>query len=238
MIQLFKNFINFLLPPRCLLCGKVICTDDSLCLTCFEKINFITRPYCTHCGKPLNTPFDADFDCVECLQKKFPFRLCRSAIEYDENSKKLILDFKFFDHIQNKNLLARWLFMAGKDIFDKGIDIIVPIPLHYKRLLKRKYNQSAVLCAELAKLSHIPTDYKTLKKVKQTIPQVQCSQEQRLVNVRNAFQIVNPTRIKGKRVLLIDDVFTTGSTMRECANTLLKAGAQSVDVLTVARVCK
>ena len=163
--------------------------------------------------------------------------MCRSAVIYDENSKKLILDFKFFDHLENKSLLANWLLLAGKDIFKEGVDLLIPVPLHFSRLLKRKYNQSAVLCDALSKLSHIPANYKALKKTKHTLPQVSCNGKQRLKNVRNAFDVIHPEMVKNKRIVLIDDVFTTGSTLKECARVLKKAGAKSVDALTIARVC-
>ncbi|MCM1323090.1 MAG: ComF family protein [Acetobacter sp.] len=237
MIHWLKAFIYTILPPRCLLCGKVIHSDNSLCSDCFSNINFITKPYCKHCGFPLSE-FETDsLYCLTCLSKKSPFRLSRSAVKYDNFSKKLILDFKFSDRLENKTLLAHWLFVAGEDIFNQGIDVIIPVPLHYARLFKRKYNQSAVLAAELSKLCHRPVDYKVLRKIKHTTPQIECSGKQRSRNVKNAFQIISPEKIKGKRIVLIDDVFTTGATLTECAKALKCAGAKSVDTLTVARVC-
>jgi len=240
MIKWFKCLLNLILPQRCLLCGRVIQSENSLCADCFKEINFIVAPYCQHCGKPLDLGRDdiQELMCISCLNKKDIFRLCRSAIIYDDKSKKLILDFKFADHLENKLLLSKWLYYAGRDIFDTEVDLIIPVPLHYTRLIKRKYNQSAVLAAELSKLTNISADYKSLKKIRYTIPQVQCDGKRRKINVRNAFVVTNPDRIKGKRIVLVDDVYTTGATMRECAKVLLKSGAKSVDVLTVARVCK
>ena len=233
-----RFLLDILLPPRCLLCGKEIHSDNSLCAECFAKIDFISEPYCQKCGRPFPITVIGSYSCASCLQCKNPFRLCRAAVEYNDHSKKLILDFKFFDHIENKMLLARWLYIAGKDIFQAGADLIIPVPLHYTRMFKRKYNQSAVLSAALSNLCGIPADYKSLKKRHATMPQVSCSRKQRLKNVRNAFEVANPENIRGKRVVLIDDVFTTGSTLKECAKVLKKAGAKSVDALTVARVCR
>lgn len=239
MIRFLKVLINFILPLRCLVCGKIMRTHGCLCPECFENINFITKPYCQRCGKPLNGDIDdiQGLCCVSCLNKKNYFRLCRSAIEYDNFSKKVILDFKFKDHLENRKLLAQWMNFAGKDIFDSGVDLIIPVPLYFTRLFSRKYNQSAILAAELSKLTSLPADYKSLKKIRNTLPQVLCNGKKRKVNVRNAFQVVHPDKIKGKRIVLIDDVYTTGSTLRECSKVLLKAGAKSVDILTVARVC-
>lgn len=237
MIKWLKTFIDIILPPRCLLCGKVIHSDNTLCGECFSKINFISKPYCKHCGLPLIDNTQNELGCMSCLSDKNHFRLCRSTIKYDNFSKKIILDFKFSDRLENKKLLSRWLFIAGEDIFKQGIDVIIPVPLHYARLFKRKYNQSAVLAEGLSKLCNIPADFSSLKKIKHTTPQILCSGKQRTQNVKNAFQVVAPEHLKGKRIVLIDYVYTTGSTLNECAKALKKAGAKSVDALTIARVC-
>lgn len=239
MMAWFKTFLNFILPPRCLLCGKIIKSEDSLCPDCFENISFITEPYCKYCGIPLNGDKDDVFElvCFSCLNRNNSFRLSRSAIKYDQFSKKLLLDFKFADHVENRLLLARWLYFAGRDIFKEGVDLIIPVPLHYTRIIQRKYNQSAMLAADLSTLCRIPVNYKCLKKIRYTKPQVQCSGKKRKSNIKDAFEVVNPECIKGKRIVLIDDVYTTGSTMHECIKVLKKAKAKSVDILTVARVC-
>lgn len=233
----FKLLINAILPARCLLCGKVVHEDNSLCSECFEQISFITKPYCQHCGMPLDGKISDDMYCVHCLNEKHIFRYARSAIKYDEYSKKLMLDFKFYDHIENRILLSKWLNLAGRDIFKEGVDLIIPVPLHFTRMFVRKYNQSAILARELSKQTGVKAEYKVLVKTKKTIPQVMCDSKQRMKNVKNAFAVKNFDLIKGKRIVLIDDVFTTGATLKECAKTLKKAGAKSVDALTVARVC-
>lgn len=238
MIQWLKTVIDFILPPRCLLCNKVIHTDNSLCTECFDKISFIAKPYCKHCGKPL--PYNHsphELYCAECLsQKDFQLFMCRSAIKYDVFSKKLILDFKFSDHIENKSLLAQWLFFAGRDIFSYKPDVILPVPLHYSRLFQRKYNQSAVLACELSKLTNIPADYSILKKYRYTKPQTICNGKQRQKNIKDAFIVNDCAVVTGKHVVLIDDVYTTGATLTECAKVLKKSGAKKVSALTVARV--
>lgn len=238
MIRWFKKFIDWVLPPRCLICGKIIGADNALCPECFNNLTFITKPYCQHCGRPLSfTNLGKDLYCPKCLKKRDSvFYLCRSAIEYDEYSKKLILDFKFADHLENRYLLTQWLILAGKDIFETHPDIILPVPLHYSRLFKRKYNQSAILARELAKKTNIPARYDILKKYRYTKPQVICSGKQRRKNIKDAFVVTKPDFIKGKNIVLIDDVYTTGSTLKECAKVLKKAGAKNVSALTVARV--
>lgn len=238
MIRWLKKFINLILPPRCLICGKIIENDNALCPECFNHITFITKPYCLHCGRPLSfTNLDKDLCCPKCLTKKDSvFYLCRSAIEYDEYSKKLILDFKFSDHLENRYLLTQWLIFAGKDIFDTHPDIILPVPLHYSRLFQRKYNQSAILVRELSKKTHIPAYYNILKKCRYTKPQVICSGKQRRKNIKDAFVVTKPDFVRDKNIILIDDVYTTGSTLKECAKVLKKCGAKNISTLTIARV--
>lgn len=240
MFEWLGRFIDFVLPPRCLNCGKVINNDNGLCGECFSGISFITSPYCKKCGIPLaKTISDNGIICMDCLdgKKKKYFRLSRAMIEYDKSSKKIVLDFKFLDHLENKKLLVNWLEIAGKDIFNEGVDLILPVPLHYTRVFERKYNQSAILAKELAKRKGIDIDFGCLKRCKKTQPQVMCSGKNRKKNVKGAFEVIDNSKIKGKRIVLVDDVYTTGSTLRECAKALLKAGAKSVDTLTIAKVC-
>lgn len=176
--------------------------------------------------------------CPSCLaNKNRVFRLSRSAFVYDEASKNLILALKFMDKTENARFLAESLSFFGQDILNAGVDVIIPVPLHTKRLRKRHYNQSAVLAKELGKLWGVEVDYTSLIRHINTRPQVEFSGRMRLDNVKGAFRVINPQNIKGKRVVLLDDVLTTGSTLKQSTLTLKKAGAKSVDTLTVARVC-
>lgn len=238
-MNIFQPLLNLFLPPRCIKCGRVLSGDDGLCLECFNEISFIARPYCQKCGHPFDEdPGAGKKFCGGCLQKPHtPFRLSRSALKYDEASKNLILAFKFMDKTENAKVLGRWLNMAFKDIKEAGVDLIIPIPLHYTRLVKRRYNQSALLAKELAKASGVAVDYTSVEHHVRTKPQVEFSGHARIKNVKDAFRVKNTQKIKGKRIVLIDDVMTTGSTLKECALALKRAGAKSVDTLTVARVC-
>lgn len=237
----WQKIVDFILPPRCALCGRVLKADKGICDDCISQIEFLKSPVCYHCGQPLGGGSDvvahSHLLCGECIKpRKRIFRLSRSAFAYDDFSKKLILDFKFRDHTELAELLAKILYVAGKDIFDKGVDVIIPVPLHFTRLIGRKYNQSALLAKELGKLTHIKVDNLGLKKIRKTKPQVECDRHQRLHNLKDAFVARHASTLKGKRVLLIDDVMTTGSTLKECALSLRKAQVKSVDCLTLARV--
>lgn len=238
-MKILKAILNIILPPRCLCCGKVLNGDDGLCPECFNEVTFISEPYCKKCGHPFaEVAPGSKMLCGRCLKKaRSPFRLSRSALVYDDASKNMILNFKFNDKTENAITFAKWLKLAGRDIWAEGVDVIMPIPLHYTRLLKRRYNQSALLAHELSLLSGIPVDYDAVVRHKKTRPQVEFSGHERVKNVKGVFRIKHPERIKGQRVLLLDDVLTTGSTLKECALVLKQSGAKSVDTLTIARVC-
>lgn len=239
MLSIFRSFLNFLLPPRCMCCGKIIEGENGLCAQCFNQTTFISEPYCRKCGLPFvdSASINKRMLCPKCIKDKKPlFRFVRSAVKYDGHSKKTILAFKFMDKTENAKVYAKWLKIAGKDIFDAGVDVFVPVPLHYMRLIKRRYNQSALLADELACLTGIKSDVFSLIKFKPTKPQVSFSGKAREKNVKGVFKVKHPEKIKGKRVVLIDDVLTTGSTLKECAKALHDAGAASVDALTIARV--
>lgn len=236
--DLLEIFLDFILPRRCLKCGKILPEPGYLCEECSMSINFIGPNCCRKCGHPLyEENSGSSMLCAGCLKRKRNFyRLSRSAVVYDESSKNLILGFKFLDKTENANLLAAMLKVAGRDIFEAGADVLIPVPLHYTRLIKRRYNQSSLLALKLGKMVNLPVDSFSLVKHKRTRPQTEFSGKERVVNVKNAFSVRYPERIRGKRVILIDDVMTTGSTLKESARALHKAGAKSIDILTVARV--
>lgn len=238
-MSLFRDILNLILPPRCAICGQVLADDKGICDDCIGQFEFISDNVCYYCGQPHSNFKDkkGHFVCGRCLgHPKRLFRLSRSACSYDDISQKLIVDFKFHDRTDLASLLAKMMYVAGKDIFSSGVDVIIPIPLHYTRLLKRKYNQSALLAKELSKLSGVKVCYGAVVKSKRTRPQVECSGQERLNNVRDAFSVKDALALKGKRVLLVDDVLTTGSTLKECARAVKKAKPKSIDSLTVARV--
>lgn len=233
-----EKIVDLLFPYRCLKCGKILDSAGYLCEDCVGEINFIKPPYCQKCGSPLHI---ADNDspklCGICSQNKKSFyRLARSAMVYDNSDKNLIIAFKFFDKTENAKLLAAMLKIAGKDIFDTGVDVIIPVPLHYTRLIKRRYNQSVLLADKLGHMINVPVDRFSLIRHRKTRPQVEFSGRERITNVKDAFSVKYPDKIRNRRIVLIDDVMTTGSTLKECAAALHKSGAKSIDVLTVARV--
>ena len=161
--------------------------------------------------------------------------MARSILEYDDFSKQLILAFKHGDQTHLTPILVKFLTLADPEIF-KNVDMIAPVPLHWKRRFRRQYNQSALLGKALGKQKNIPFEPLVLKRIKNTESQGHKHQKQRQLNVKGAFKVIKPNLIFGKTVLLIDDVMTTGATINECAKVLRRAGAKEVKVLTVYRV--
>ena len=241
MINLLRLLINAVLPPRCIKCGKILSEHNGLCPECFNKIRFVSAPLCACCGRPFSDEalplhHNQKLLCGTCLQNKYPlFTKRRFAFVYDDNSKSLILNFKFLDKTNYTSVLGDMLWRAGHDIWLEEPDLIIPVPIHRQRLLERRYNQSALLVRHLAKRTHIPADYLSLQRIRHTIPQVQLSGSARRNNLKHAFAVKCPQKIKGKSVVLIDDVETTGSTLIECAKVLKKTGAKKIYALTLAR---
>lgn len=237
MNRIIKICLDFLLPPTCPVCKERISEAVGLCPKCFSKLEFIGTQKCSICGRPLDTIVPGMAVCGSCLKDPPPFHQAISILKYNDISKKLILAFKHGDHLELTDLLIKLISQNSFHIIEQN-DILIPVPLHWTRLQKRKYNQSAIIAQKLAIKYKKTYEPETLKRLKATKSQGHLSPQKRKENVKGCFIIKNPAKIRGKTVLLIDDVYTTGSTVNECAKILLKAGAKQVDVLTLAKVVK
>lgn len=219
------------MPPRCLISGKILQGDVGLSAEIFLKFYFISDPFCKKCGSPL---ISKNVPCPACHNRVFDFDQGRSAFLYTEETKDLLLKFKHGDALFFAPTFIKWLKRCGSDLTSSA-DIIVPVPLHYVRLWKRGYNQSAILAKGLSKKKVI---LDLLLRNKNTPTQENKTAEQRYINIMGAFSI-NPKHahlVKNKNVLLIDDVLTSGATASFCAKELKKYGAKEVNLLTLARV--
>lgn len=234
--------MNILLPPQCPVCRRLVEKQHTLCSDCFKKIHFITPPVCRVCGKPfVFLPSDDNknkktFLCLACANQKYFFKAARAGVVYDTASKKIILPFKHADRTDFAHFICSVMQSAGKELFPK-VQAVLPVPIHKFRLLKRKYNQSALLAQKIADKENLLYLPDALQKVTPTQSQGHLNRNNRRKNVRHSFAVVKKELIQGKSLLLIDDVFTTGATVNECAKTLKKAGAKEVYVLTFAKVC-
>jgi ComF family protein len=234
------KMIDAVLPPRCVITGDVVDFQGMIAPEAWRKLSFISQPYCDCCGFPFEyAPMEGEVLCAACLRKKPEYTKARAALAYDNASRDLILGFKHGDKTHAVVAMAPWLRQAAGNILNE-CDIIIPVPLHRWRLLRRRYNQSALIAQAIANETGKTCLTNALMRTRATPVQGHLNISERARNVRKAF-MVSPAalpKIQGKNVLLIDDVYTTGATVSECAKSLFAAGAGEVNVLTLARVIK
>ncbi len=230
---------DVLLPERCYVCGEIVSGGGGLCAPCWEKITFVTAPLCWRCGRPYEFEIPGKQQCAACLRRPPVYDKARSCMVYDDGSRSLVLAFKHADRVDMAPVLAGWLQRAGADVIGAA-QLITPVPLHWTRLWSRRFNQSAELARHLARLAGKTYAPEIIRRKRRTPSQARLRAGARAKNVRGAFSVPKKSarRITGKRILLIDDVLTTGSTLNACAGVLLWAGAEAVDVLTLARVVR
>jgi ComF family protein len=232
-----KSVLDLIFPPLCIGCrGEVM--DSGLCAQCWSKVTFLDGPVCACCGLPFGVALDAEMLCAACLAAPPAFDSARAILSYDEHSRDAILALKYADRLELVPGFARWLGRSGQALLAR-CDLVVPVPLHRGRLWQRRYNQAAELARRLARDWNRPCDPLALKRSRATPSQgAMASAKARRRNVQRAFQVPDRGRVAGKRVLLLDDVLTTGATAEACARALKRAGAAEVHVLTLARVVK
>ena len=235
LLVLARRLLDILLPPRCLRCGGITDSAGALCHGCWGQIRFLAPPLCECCGRPFDIDPGPGAICGPCMVKRPPFARARAVFRYDDASKALVLRFKHADRVGAATPFARWMARAGADLLAEA-DVIIPVPLHRWRLLQRRYNQAALLANALGRLSGVPSQPDALRRVRHTTSQGHLGRKERKRNVRGAFQVARPGAVAGRRVLLIDDVLTSGATLEECVRVLRADGAAAVDVLTLARV--
>lgn len=235
--------LNALLPPRCLSCGVTVHTPGALCSICWEGMDFLGPPSCACCGLPFAYDLGAEALCGACSREPPAFDRARAVLRYDDHSRKLVLGFKYADRTEGAPAYGQWLARAGAELL-RDADLIAPVPLHWFRLFTRRYNQAALLAHGLGRhlgrhstASVVPD---LLERRRRTRPQGRLSASARRRNVAGAFAVKpgHASLIEGRRVLLIDDVLTTGATVSACAKALRRGGAAAVDVLVLARVVR
>lgn len=230
--------LDVLLPPRCLGCGDIVEGTDSLCADCWRRLTFLGSPLCRLCGFPLpETGVDLPI-CGACTAEPPAFERARAALRYDDGARGLILRFKHADRTDITRIFGRMLEQAGIDLL-ADCDLIAPVPLHRWRLLQRGYNQAALLARALAGGGRRTVIPDLIQRIRATASQQGLSGAQRERNITSHAFRIHPRhreRLRDRRVLLIDDVLTTGSTVNACTQVLRKGGAAAVDVLALARV--
>lgn len=235
--KLGNNAVDFILPPLCPATGEMVDVLGMVDAAYWQQLNFIHAPLCKTCGAPF--AFEAtDMACGQCLETPPVYNKNRSALVYDDHSRGIILRFKHGDQTHAVKAFMPWLRQAGAEILATA-DMMIPVPLHPMRLIKRRYNQADLIGRELRQ--HYPNvEYRAdgLKRVKNTVPQGHKRAKDRAKNVSKAFEINPNYNYKNKNIILIDDVYTTGATLNECAKTLYKAGALQVNCLTLSKTVR
>jgi ComF family protein len=231
--------LDLLLPPQCLTCDAPVDVPGRFCADCFRQVVFITDPCCDRCGVPFSHAGEGGREklCPACRAHEPPWGRARAALRYDANSRRVVLAFKHGDRTEYAAALAPLMARAGAALLREA-EVIVPVPLHRRRLIARRYNQAALLARALGLLSGVAVVPDALRRTKATVPLGELGAAARAEVVTDVFAI-RPGRIAavaGRRVLLIDDVLTSGATSGACARVLLAAGAAGVDVLVAARV--
>lgn len=228
--------LDTLLPPQCLCCTTLVGEPGALCPVCWEKLAFVAAPLCACCGEPFDLDLGADALCGACVAAPPRFDRARAVFRYDDFSKALVLRFKHADRTDAAPAFSRWMMRAGGDVL-AGADLLVPVPLHRWRLFHRRYNQAALLAHGIGGLTGIAVSPDLLQRRRVTAPQGSKGRAARALNVRGAFVVKRGAAdLAGRRVVLVDDVLTSGATVSECARVLKAAGAAAVDVVTLARV--
>ncbi len=229
---------DVIMPPVCLSCQRRLGSRDALCPVCWQEIRFIRPPICDVLGLPM--PYDIGGRMVSPAAVADPpeYARARAVARYDGTMRRIIHDLKFHDRHDGRRLFGRWLAETGADLLADSDALLVPVPLSRMGLLRRRFNQAAILAQEVARRSGHAFAPLALLRTRRTASQVGLTRDQRRDNVRGAFAIRDGQKkqVAGRPVILIDDVVTTGATARACARALLKGGAIRVDVLALALV--
>lgn len=234
---LFRKVRDFLWPPRSLVSGDRGQGAGPLRPDEFTKIRFITDPVCNRCGVPQDYDAGPDAECPACIARPPRWGRARAAFVYDDLSRRPVLDLKRAGRRDGLEILAGWMVQVGSALIEDA-ELIVPVPLHYTRLVARGFNQSGWLAQEVGRVTGRRVCVDALKRTRRTPSQAGLSNRARRRNVTGAFGVRRPKLVAGKRVLLVDDVLTTGATLNACVRALRRAGARQIDVLVLARVVR
>lgn len=237
LVRLGAQAMDIIVPPACSACQSPLQAHHTLCAACWRDVAFIRPPLCDVTGIPLPFSTGERMVSARALAQPPAYDRARAVAQHSGAMRKLVHQFKYTDRHDALPLFGRWLAEAGRDLLADA-DVIVPVPMSRLRLILRHYNQSSLLARALAGITRIPAEHLALRRVRTTPRQVGLTGAQRRLNVAGAFRVPERLRhrVEGKRVLLLDDVITTGATAEACARALRRAGAVRVDVLALALV--
>src|SRR5262245_34039845 len=232
-----RPLVDVGLPPLCPACREPVRDAGGLCATCWSRLNFITRPYCERLGIPFAFDPGPGILSMQAIADPPAYGRARAAVRFDDVARALVHALKYGDRLDLAPTLGRWMATAGRELLADA-DALVPVPLHWHRLWARRFNQSAALAGMISQASRVPVATTLVKRVKATRQQVGLTRSERAHNIQGAFRVPRPARaeVAGRRIVVVDDVLTSGATVDACARALLAAGAAQVDVLVFARV--
>ncbi|MBP3397923.1 MAG: ComF family protein [Alphaproteobacteria bacterium] len=238
MVKVIKFFIEFLFPPACPLCDTPVSTHGELCAACWTSIDWISEPRCVKCGYPFPANLDLGYIpmCPTCASGNCELDWIRSACAYDDASRSAMLPFKHGGRVSYANFMSRAMIWALRDI-DVDADIVMPVPLARRRLFHRAYNQATLLARPIARALNCPLDVDSVRR-KYRPDMGHKNARERAENIHGVFEVVCPDKIRGRKILLVDDVMTTGATFSELRRTLIRAGATAVYGVTFCRVVR
>ena len=230
---------DLVFPPVCMACRRAVGTDGALCPSCWGRMRFIERPFCERLGVPFAQELGAEgLLSPEAMAQPPVYSRARAVVCYEDGpARGLVHRLKYHDRLEVAPAMGAWMARAGGELLAQA-DLLVPAPLHPTRLFRRRFNQAAELARAVSRQSGVPMEAQALIRRKRTSPQVGLSKSQRALNLQGAFvapEAMRP-RLEGKRIVLIDDVITSGATLNAAARALRRAGAADVDALAFARV--
>lgn len=237
--DIFQKIADFIYPPVCPLCSTGVSTHGEFCADCWTAVNWIDGPHCAKCGYPFAPGYDFDDNmlCPVCAAGKSELDWIRSACVYDDASKQIMLSFKHAGKIKYARAMSNAMIWALRDIDVSNLDVVMPVPLAWRRLFHRGYNQAALLARPIARVMNCPIDYDSVRR-KYRADMGHKNAAQRARNIHGVFRVVHPDKIHGKHILLVDDVMTSGATFSELRRVLMRAGAASVSGLSFCRVVR
>jgi ComF family protein len=239
-MEFLSTLFRFLLPPQCPCCEKFLEEgQQGFCSRCLSEIHWIEPPFCSICGIPFISEETENHPCGDCITQRKYFTIARAWGAYKGSLQEAIHRWKYEGRTHLTFFFAQWM-AEGLNHYWKAdsLDFLIPVPLHTHRLRKRGFNQALLLVKELSRRTGIPYRKSILQKKKPTLPQVNLSGAEREKGLKGAFHVIGEEALKGKSVLLIDDVYTTGATVNECSKVLLRGGAERVDVFTLAHAIR
>ncbi|WP_338829643.1 ComF family protein [Bradyrhizobium sp. 27S5] len=228
--------LDIALPTLCVSCREPV-HGEGVCAACWAKLSFIAPPFCPRLGIPFVYDPGPELLSMEAIANPPSYQRARAAVRYDDVARTLVHALKYQDRTDLAPTMGRWMARAGKELLEEA-DMLVPVPLHWRRGWSRRYNQSGALAKVIARQSGVKMVSEALRRVRATEQQIGLSRKDRASNVQGAFGVAAERKadIQGRRVILVDDVLTSGATVDACARALLRAKAAHVDVLVFARV--